>query len=113
MGAIVNETQTQGIMHFVDEGKKSATLITGGERIYLEGKGCFVQPTIFADLEQSNPLARDEIFGPVLSVIAFDTEAEAIEMANDSIYGLAASLWTDNLSRACRVAEELNVGTYP
>ena len=111
MGAIVNETQTQGIMHFVDEGKKSATLITGGERIYLEGKGCFVQPTIFTDLEQSNPLARDEIFGPVLSVIAFDTEAEAIEMANDSIYGLAASLWTDNLSRACRVAEELNVGT--
>ena len=111
MGAIVDETQTQGIMRFVEEGKKTANLVTGGERIYLNGKGCFVQPTIFDEVAQNNPLARDEIFGPVLSVIPFDDEVEAVAMANDSIYGLAASIWTDNLSRACRVSEQLNAGT--
>ena len=77
----------------------------------MAGKGCFVQPTIFDDVRHGDPLARDEIFGPVLSVIAFDSEDEAVRMANDSIYGLAASVWTDNLSRACRVSERLHVGT--
>ena len=111
MGAIVDEAQTQGIMQFVEEGISSANIVTGGKRVHVDGKGCFVQPTIFDDVTQDNPLARDEIFGPVLSVIAFDHEDEAVAMANDSIYGLAAAVWTDNLSRACRVSENLNVGT--
>lgn len=111
MGAIVDEKQTQGIMRFVEEGKQSANLVAGGERVHVDGKGCFVQPTIFDDVAHDNPLARDEIFGPVLSVIAFDSEDEAVSMANDSIYGLAASVWTDNLSRACRVSDRLQVGT--
>ncbi|MEO0781656.1 MAG: aldehyde dehydrogenase [Pseudomonadota bacterium] len=111
MGAIVDEAQTQDIMRFVEEGISSANIVTGGKRVHVDGKGCFVQPTIFDDVTQDNPLARDEIFGPVLSVIAFDHEDEAVAMANDSIYGLAASVWTDNLSRACRVSENLNVGT--
>lgn len=111
MGAIVDERQTQGIMRFVEAGKRTARLVTGGERMTVNGKGCFVRPTIFADVAQSDPLARDEIFGPVLSVISFDSEDQAVAMANDSIYGLAASVWTDNLSRACRVAERLHVGT--
>ena len=111
MGAIVDEKQTQGIMRFVDEGRKTANLVAGGDRVFIDGKGCFVQPTIFDDVRQDDPLARDEIFGPVLSVIPFDSENEAISMANDSIYGLAASVWTDNLSRALRVSDKLFAGT--
>jgi len=111
MGAIVDEQQTQGIMRFVEDGKKTANLVTGGDRVTVEGKGCFIQPTIFDDVAHDNPLARDEIFGPVLSVIPFDTEDQAVTMANDSVYGLAASVWTDNLSRACRVSDKLMAGT--
>jgi gamma-glutamyl-gamma-aminobutyraldehyde dehydrogenase len=111
MGAIVDEKQTQGIMRFVEDGKKTANLVAGGKRVTVEGKGCFVQPTIFDDVAHEDPLARDEIFGPVLSVIAFDSEEQAVRMANDSVYGLAASVWTDNLSRACRVSERLMAGT--
>lgn len=110
-GAIVDEKQTQGIMGFVEAGKKTADLVAGGARVQIDGKGCFVQPTIFTNVKHDDPLARDEIFGPVLSIIPFDTEEQAVTMANDSIYGLAASVWTDNLSRACRVSERLNVGT--
>jgi 4-(gamma-glutamylamino)butanal dehydrogenase len=111
MGAIADEQQTRGIMRAIDAGKQTANLVAGGERVTVDGKGCFVQPTIFDDVKHGDPLARDEIFGPVLSIIPFDSESEAVEMANDSIYGLAASLWTDNLSRACRVADKLQVGT--
>nr|WP_122077051.1 aldehyde dehydrogenase [Pseudophaeobacter sp. EL27] len=111
MGAIVDEKQTAGIMRFVESGKSTANLVAGGEQVTVNGKGCFVQPTIFDDVKHGDPLARDEIFGPVLAVIPFDSEQEAVEMANDSIYGLAASVWTDNLSRACRVSDKLHVGT--
>ena len=110
MGAIVDEKQAQGIMGFIEAGKTSARLVAGGDRVTVDGKGCFVQPTIF-ETDHANPLARDEIFGPVLSVIPFDTEEEAISMANDTVYGLAASVWTDNLSRAIRVSERLHAGT--
>ena len=111
IGAIVDEKQTQGIMARVEAGKGNARLVTGGERVTVDGKGCFVPPTIFADVAQDDALVQEEIFGPVLTVIPFDTEAEAIAMANDSIYGLAASVWTDNLSRAIRVSDKLMVGT--
>ena len=111
IGAIVDEKQTQGIMARVEAGKANARLVTGGARVTVDGKGCFVPPTIFADVAQDDALVQEEIFGPVLTVIPFDTEAEAIAMANDSIYGLAASVWTDNLSRAIRVSDKLMVGT--
>ncbi|MEO0810681.1 MAG: aldehyde dehydrogenase [Pseudomonadota bacterium] len=111
MGAIVDSKQTRGIMKFVEEGKKSANLVVGGEQVKIDGKGSFVQPTIFDDVSHDNPLAREEIFGPVLSVIPFDKEDDAVRMANDSIYGLAASIWTDNLSRALRVSDALIAGT--
>jgi gamma-glutamyl-gamma-aminobutyraldehyde dehydrogenase len=111
MGAIVDENQTRRIMGFIDGGKQSARLVTGGERVSVDGKGCFVQPTIFADVAADDRLAREEIFGPVLAVSTFDSEAEALGRANDTIYGLAASVWTSNLSRAHRLSEKLKAGT--
>jgi gamma-glutamyl-gamma-aminobutyraldehyde dehydrogenase len=111
MGAIVDENQTRRIMSFIDEGRKTARLVAGGERVSVDGKGCFVQPTIFADVGRNDRLVREEIFGPVLAVSTFETEDEAVALANDTIYGLAASVWTSNLSRAHRLSAKLKAGT--
>ncbi|NVK35062.1 MAG: aldehyde dehydrogenase [Rhodobacteraceae bacterium] len=111
MGAIVDETQTRRIMGFIDHGKSSSRLVCGGERVTVDGKGCFIQPTIFADVDPDDRLSREEIFGPVLAVSTFETEDEVIARANDTIYGLAASVWTSNLSRAHRVSAKLRAGS--
>ncbi len=111
MGAIVDEGQTQRILSFIEQGRKTSRLVSGGERVTVDGKGCFVQPTIFADVDADDRLSREEIFGPVLAVSASDRESEAIARANDTIYGLAASVWTSNLSRAHRVSDQLRAGT--
>lgn len=111
IGAIVDEKQTGRILSFIAEGRQTARLAAGGERVRVEGAGCFVEPTIFDEVAASSRLAREEVFGPVLAVIPFDDEAEAVALANDSPYGLAASVWTDDLSRAHRVADRLHAGT--
>lgn len=111
MGALVDARHAANVMRFVEAGKKTARLVTGGDQVTVNGRGSFVQPTIFDDVSPQDTIAREEIFGPVLSVIAFDDEEEAIRIANDSVYGLAASLWTDSLSRAHRISERLHAGT--
>ena len=111
MGAIVNEEQTNKIMSYIEKGKHKAELVIGGEQIKIDGKGFYVQPTIFNNVDSGEEIAKEEIFGPVLSIIPFDTEEEAVSMANESEYGLAASVWTDDLSRALRVSDKLHAGT--
>jgi aldehyde dehydrogenase (NAD+) len=112
-GAQCNQEQFDKIMRYIDIGKKSGLrLIAGGERDTSGDcqSGYFVRPTIFADVDNQNPVAQDEIFGPVLAVMSFETEEEAIAIANDTIYGLAAGLWTSDVSRAHRVAAQLDAG---
>lgn len=111
MGPLVDQTQTQRVVNYIEAGRNSAKLVYGGNRLTIDGSDCYIEPTIFSEVPIGSTIAREEIFGPVLSAFAFDTEEQAIKMANNSVYGLAASVWTGNLRRAHRVADALHAGT--
>lgn len=112
MGAIVDCGQMDNILKYIATGKaQGAKLRAGGERVLSETGGFYVNPTVFDDVTNDMTIASEEIFGPVLSILVFDTEEEAIRIANDTEYGLAAAVWTQNLSRAHKVARALRAGT--
>ncbi len=112
MGALVDETQMKTVLGYIEAGNsEGAKLVTGGQRARAETGGFYVQPTVFERVRNDMKIAREEIFGPVMSVIRFANEAEAIALANDSSYGLQASVWSDNVNRAHRVARALRAGT--
>ena len=110
LGALVDEHHTQHVMAYIEDGKHAGELLLGGRRVDVNGTGCFVEPTIFAKVPLEHSMIREEIFGPVLNVMTFATEDEAVERANDSRYGLSASVWTQNISTALRVASRLRAG---
>ncbi|AMO57485.1 aldehyde dehydrogenase [Endozoicomonas montiporae] len=111
-GAIVDQIQTTRVLDYIESGKQGGARLTfGGRQVMQETGGFYIEPTVFEGVDNTMAIAREEIFGPVLSAIAFDTEEEAVQIANDTIYGLAAALWTDNLGRAHRVSKRLRAGS--
>ncbi|MDI5936172.1 aldehyde dehydrogenase [Halomonas kalidii] len=109
MGAIVDEAQHRRILDYIRQGvEEGARLCAGGQA--LEGLGLFIPPTVFDGVTPAMTIGREEIFGPVLSVFGFDSEEEAVAMANDSVYGLAAGLWSQDIDRILRVTRRLQSG---
>jgi acyl-CoA reductase-like NAD-dependent aldehyde dehydrogenase len=109
MGALINSRQRDRVLGYIDKGRhEGARLVAGGDRPH--GPGYFVRPTIFADGDNDMTIAREEIFGPVGSVIPFDNPEEAVRIANHTRYGLAASIWTKDVSVAHTLAAKVRAG---
>jgi 4-guanidinobutyraldehyde dehydrogenase / NAD-dependent aldehyde dehydrogenase len=112
MGAIVDQVQLDNVMRYIGLGQsEGAKLLAGGERVSPVAGGCYVQPTIFDGVTNSMTIAREEIFGPVLSVLSFTDAADVVRQANANVYGLQAAVWTRDINKAHGVARALRAGT--
>jgi gamma-glutamyl-gamma-aminobutyraldehyde dehydrogenase len=112
MGAIVDHDQLQKVMGYVEVGQQEgAKLLTGGRRAMEDTGGLYAEPTVFDEVRPDMRIAQEEIFGPVLSTLTFSSWEEAVEIANGTMYGLAASIWTRDLNVAHRTARALRAGT--
>jgi acyl-CoA reductase-like NAD-dependent aldehyde dehydrogenase len=111
-GPLVDQSQLDRVLGYVETARSEGAEVTvGGRRVREDTGGYFVEPTVFTGVDNSMRVAQEEIFGPVLAVIPFEDEDEALRIANDTIYGLSASIWTTNLSRAHRFARAVRAGT--
>ena len=114
LGAIVSESHMEKILSYIQLAKEEGgTILTGGNRVYLSApydQGYYIEPTIIEGLSYDCRTNQEEIFGPVVTITPFDTEEEALMMANSTMYGLAGTIWTTNLNRAHRVADQLQSG---
>jgi betaine-aldehyde dehydrogenase len=110
MGPLVSKEQFDRVRSYQELGKNEAKVASGGGRSSASARGYYVEPTIFYDVDNSSRIAQEEIFGPVAAVIPFDTEADAIRLANDTPYGLAAAVWSRDIFKAFRVVKALRAG---
>ncbi|MFZ5914015.1 MAG: aldehyde dehydrogenase [Pseudomonadota bacterium] len=112
MGTMVDNTQTKRVLGYIEAGQKEgAKLVLGGKQVRQNTGGEYIEPTIFDNVKNSMKIAQEEIFGPVLSTLTFKDAEEAIQIANDSVYGLYANLWTNDLTKAHKMARKIRAGT--
>jgi acyl-CoA reductase-like NAD-dependent aldehyde dehydrogenase len=111
LGAIASKRQHEKVLSYIDSGKQDATLVAGGSAAQVNGKGYFVEATVFDGARPGMKIVDEEIFGPVLAVVRFDDVDDAIGLANESAYGLAAGIWTKDVQKAFRVARAVRAGT--